>query len=329
MNAKTRRWRGALVTAIVVAGLVAIPAGAPVRAEPVSTTSIHANSPRVLWSAIGNRLDVFDTGRDGDVYQKTWIPAGWGNWFNLGSPPGKAVGPPGVSWTPNSARLDVFSMESTTGRIYQKFWTGATGWSGWVNLGAVSGGFIYGASASWRDNGGRLDIFSVTWQGHLIQAFWNPTGWSGWIDLGMPPGGIVYAPTAMWSPGGGRLDVFADGGDGNLYQKVWTPSGWSGWTFLGSHVTGTPAATWTANGARLDVFSVDSGNELLYQKYWTAGGWSGWYDLEAPLPGNGSGPGAAWHPSGARLDVFINNSNGQTYQQYWTPQGWSGWIGSF
>ena len=91
-------------------------------------------------------------------------------------------------------------------------------------------------SASWTNNGARVDVFRVGTDGNLYQKYWTtPAGWSSWTAFAAPTAGLSSAPSATWADNGTRLDIFATGAtNGHFYQKYWTsPAGWSSWVDLG------------------------------------------------------------------------------------------------
>jgi hypothetical protein len=76
--------------------------------------------------------------------------------------------------------------------LYHAWQTSASnGWSGWVNEGAVGGGFIFGAPAIARNGDGRLEIFAVAADGNVYHKWQTvaSNGWGPWtlLDTQAPP----------------------------------------------------------------------------------------------------------------------------------------------
>jgi hypothetical protein len=103
---------------------------------------------------------------------------------------------------------------------------------GQLQLADISGS---SPSASWTNNGARVDVFGRGTDGRLYQKFWTAAGgWQGWFGFAAPAAGIGSSPSVTWADNGSRVDVFVTGNsDGHLYQKFWTSSaGWSNWVDL-------------------------------------------------------------------------------------------------
>ncbi|MGW1077187.1 hypothetical protein [Streptomyces sp. NPDC002537] len=186
-------------------------------------------------------------------------------------------------------------------------------------------------SASWTQNGGRIDVFRIGPDHRLYERTWAGSGWSDWTGgFDTPLGGLSGTPGATWTADGSRLDVFATGaGDGRLYQKTWAaPLGWSAWSDLGGSLFSAPSASWRRNGERLDVFAVGT-DHRLYQRFWANGsGWSGWTSYDAPAGGLSGAPSVTWAGDGSRLDVFATGAtDGKLYEKAWfASTGWTGWA---
>lgn len=228
-----------LVALLLLSGVLIAQPGAAVAAPPTGQLLTNSplsgvTAPSASWTSNGGRIDVFEVGSDGWLYQRYWTSgSGWQGRFAF-APPAAGIGSaPSATWTSGGGRIDVFVTGSSDGHLYQKYWTSGSGWSGWVDLGGV---LISAPSASWTSNGGRIDVFGIGTDGRLYQKYWTSgSGWQGWFGFAAPAAGIGSAPSITWTTGGGRIDVFVTGAnDGRLYQKYWTSgSGWSGWVDLG------------------------------------------------------------------------------------------------
>lgn len=98
---------------------------------------VLVSPPAASWTNNGGRVDVVGVGTDFRLYLKTWISSvGWFNWIGF-APPDAGVDElgPGTTWVANGSRIDIVVSGATDGIVYQRFWTPATGWVGWVNLG--------------------------------------------------------------------------------------------------------------------------------------------------------------------------------------------------
>ena len=196
------------------------------------------------WGA--NRLDIFVTGRDNQLWHEWWSN-GWKAWEPLGKPGTTTdiYGSPGavstVSW--GYPRIDIF-VRSEDGALWQLWFNGA--WQAWHRFDDTVGllaqgpyGIVPGkpwdyygnysyapAVCSWGAI--RLDVFFVDTGGHLQQRWFNGVWHSNNV------GGTTYisaAPSAV-SWGAGRIDIFARGNNFALWQLYYA-AGWYGWYNLG------------------------------------------------------------------------------------------------
>jgi hypothetical protein len=233
--------------------------------------------PSATWTSNGSRLDVFVTDDTAfNLFQNSWNGTSWSGWINHG---GVLLSAPSAQWTANGNRLDVFAI-GLDGRLFQKAWNSASGWSDWVAFDVPAGDLITAPSISWTAAGNRLDVVVVSIpSGHLFQKSYlgGSINWTGWFDLG---GVVASAPAAQWVGDGSRIDIFAIGTDGVVYQKTWkNTSGWTGFAGFNGPDAGlasAPAITWSTSGNRLDVF-VGGADGGVHDKAWqAASGWGGW-----------------------------------------------------
>lgn len=104
-----------------------------VRVDDVgSCPSGNASNPSVAsWSA-GN-LQVYERGRDGNIYQDISDGSTWSGWRSIGEPASRAVSDPAAF---SRANNDVNVVtRAADGHIYSTHWDGAI-WSGWTSLDA-------------------------------------------------------------------------------------------------------------------------------------------------------------------------------------------------
>ena len=119
---------------------------------------------------------------------------------------------------------------------------------------------------------GRMDVFTVAKNGHLVHKSFTKDGWSKeWADVGETPGGKCNsAPTAITSMTG-RLDVLVVGNDNKVHQATLNPArtGWRWSTVGGDTRYGVGAAR---HLSRLDVFAVARNGHVAqktYSKEWS------------------------------------------------------------
>ncbi len=83
-------------------------------------------------------VDVYGRGTDGAVWERPYYGGAWHGWVTIGGALATGTGPAAAAWgtnfAPQPAGEGVFVV-GTTGALYQKTWTAASGWSGWQNLG--------------------------------------------------------------------------------------------------------------------------------------------------------------------------------------------------
>jgi M6 family metalloprotease-like protein len=194
-----------------------------------------SGAPAVVNSPDGSLVDLFATGKDGNIYEIVYArgAGGWGSWSQL---PGgiSFVSAPAVVNSPDGLVLDVFAL-GADGYLYEIVYArGAGGWGSWT---ALSGG-VWLASAPTAVNspdGSVLDVFALGADGYIYEIVYarGGAGWDGWTAL---PGGMQFAsaPAVVNSPDGSLLDVFAQGVDGGLYELVYARGGggWGSWQWV-------------------------------------------------------------------------------------------------
>jgi hypothetical protein len=177
--------------------------------------------------------------------------------------------------------VDHLFAVGSDGRIYEKTWSQATGWSIWNRVG--DGVVTSAPAAAMSRNGERTDLFArgtdnATW--HNTRHPGTGGAWAGWYQV---PGsvGTTSAPAVVASPSG-ELDLFIRGSDGQIYHKYGTDAaGWSQWNLIGPGVVkSAPTAIRRASGV-IEVY-VRGSDDRVYQKTKVpGGGWSIWNAIGA------------------------------------------------
>jgi hypothetical protein len=183
-----------------------------------------------------NNLDIFVTGKNGNIYTAAWGPQtnntwkGWWQVKDLKAPQGAPVN----AISRSADKLDIFVV-ANDGGVYTAAWEPAfaDGWHGWwkiLNLQAAPGSYVSVVSRS-KD---KLDIFATDKLGKDVTAAWEPSfkDWfHGWWQIreGTAPAG---SPISAVSRSADKLDIFVVGGDERIYTAAWEPTfkdGWHGW----------------------------------------------------------------------------------------------------
>jgi hypothetical protein len=255
-------------------------------APPAGWTSLGglltASPAASSWAA--NRVDVFVTGSDNALYQRTWNGSSWSAWTGLGG--GLTAGPGAVSWGPN--RIDVF-VRGNDEQLYHRYWTGA--WSSWEALGGLLTSSP--AAASW--SAGRLDVFVRGSDNALYHKVWTGSAWSAWESLG---GGLASDPGAVSSTRS-RIDVVVRGTDNAVWIRSFTGASWTAWTSLGGAPASAPQIASCAAG-HLDVY-YRGADGALYHSGFNGTAWGAWTKIGG---GWSSNPAAVCPPGGSTIDVF-------------------------
>jgi M6 family metalloprotease-like protein len=191
-----------------------------------------SGAPAVVNSPDGSLVDLFATGKDGNIYEIVYVRGGggWGNWTPLPGGISFASAPAAVN-SPDGSVLDVFAL-GADGYIYEIVYArGGGGWGGWSALpGSVR--FASAPAVVNSPDGRLLDVFAQGVDGWLYELVYERGG-GGWGSWKLVPGGqmIASAPAVVNSPDGTLLSVFAMGQDQNLYQIVYArgAGGWRDW----------------------------------------------------------------------------------------------------
>ncbi len=296
-----------------------------------------AGAPVHAVSRSADKLDIFVTGTDSQVYSAAWEPDfadGWHGWWGLLG----GVAAPGAHVTAVSRsadHLDIFVV-GTDGGVYTAAWEPdfADGWHGWWRIGglvAPQGAAVYAVSRS----PDKLDIFVTDINGAVMSAAWEPgftDGWHGWWHINggqAAPGAAVTAVSRSTD----KLDIFVTGTDGGIYTAAWEPDfadGWHGWWRVGNLVApqGSPVHCVSRSSDKLDIFVTDVNGSVMsaaWQPEFTDG-WHGWWQIN----GGAAAPGApvtAVSRSTDKLDIFVIGTDNRVYTAAWQP-GLRRWLGT-
>jgi hypothetical protein len=297
-----------------------------------------AGAPVHGTSRSQDKLDVFVTGTDNNVYTAAWEPAftdWWHGWWGLNG--GMAAQGAHVTVVSRSQdKLDAFVV-GLDGRVYTAAWEpGFTDWwHGWWPIGDIrvpQGAPVHAISRS----ADKLDIFVTDINGVVFTAAWEPAftdGWHGWWELNggrAAPG--AHVTVVSRSPD--KLDAFVVGTDGGVYTAAWEPGftdWWHGWWRIGNLVVPQGAAVYGVSRStdKLDIFATDV-NGVICTAAWEPAftdWWHGWWELNGgrAMPG---APVTAVSRSTDKLDVFVVGTDGRVWTAAWEPgftDWWHGW----
>ncbi|HEU5223867.1 MAG TPA: right-handed parallel beta-helix repeat-containing protein [Candidatus Lumbricidophila sp.] len=273
--------------------------------------------PGAGTDANGN-ITVHIRGTDNQLYQRAYNNGVWSQWASLGGPNlGTFVGSPEV--ISRAGRTDVL-VRGTDDQLWNKNWTAAAGWSGWIALGGV----LRDSPGAATDAAGNITVHVRGTDNQIWQKVCSPGGvWSGWAAIGGPNAGTFQGAPAV-AARNGRTDVFVRGTDDQLWTKNWTSSaGWSGWIPLGGILADSPSAATDANG-NITVHIRGTDNQI-WQVYSAGTTWSSWAALGGPNGGKFTGAPATTAIVG-RTDIFVRGTDDQLWQKTWNASGWSGWT---
>ncbi|MBW4718398.1 hypothetical protein [Saccharothrix obliqua] len=310
---------GVRIAALVATVLAWSAGGTALAAAPLNQWSSWASlgRPSVGFSGApatvargGGFANVYARGGDGALWQLGWDGTRWSGWQRHNDGAVLDATPAVGSLNPDHEHVFI---RTTTGQLWQKWWTRTGGWSGWASLGAPSVGFT-GAPATVARGNGFANVYVRGGDGAVWQLGWDGTRWANWYRH---DGFTVASPIAAGSLGPDHEHLFARGLDGKLWQRWWTRTGgWSGWASLGAPPVGfTDAPATVARGNGFANVYVRGGDGALWQLGWDGTRWSDWQR----------------HPDGAVLDatpavgslnpnhehVFIRNVNGELWQKWW------------
>jgi hypothetical protein len=258
-------------------------------------------------------VDIFVAGTDFALYHKyhpldlVWGPSPT-NWEYRGGI--LSTSPTAVSW--GHDRLDVFVLgEAPLYQLFQIYWSSATGWSNWINLGGSWETYAPTAMAWGPD---RIDVFVVDpntkslhhkyWDGNL----WQPLNSSE--DLG---GYCTSRPIAV-SRASGLIDIFVRGGDAALWHLSYS-NGWTQWVSIDptTPIQAEPEAVSWGFGSNVEVFAWGDDDALLHKSFGMVDGVLAWTpSTRFEIRGEGlTGPPKAVCDDIESVHVFAYLQNGQ------------------
>ncbi len=159
--------------------------------------------------------NVYVRGNDNALWQRGYYDGQWHPWGRHNDGGVLASEPTLGSMGPDHEHVFV---RGTDGKVYQKYWTAAGGWSGWFNIGQPAGGFN-GAPATISRTKDVCNVYvqgndNALWQRGYYDGQWHP--WGRHND-----GGVLASEPALGSMGPQHEHVFVRGTDGNVWQKYW------------------------------------------------------------------------------------------------------------
>ncbi len=253
------------------------------RAAPGAVVSAASRS--------ADKLDVFVTGTDGQVYTAAWEPGftdGWHGWWPIA---GVSV-PQGAPIQVAVSRLDTLSLFCTAidGRVMTSSWSPVQAtWAPWTQV--LDGRAAPGAPVTAVSSApGQIDLFVTGLDGRAYTARQparrrGGAPWSGWVAIGdarLPQG----APINAVSRSRGKLDIFATDLMGRVISAAWSPEGaqgWKGWWQIagGQALPGAAVAAVSRAPDKLDIF-VTGIDGIATTAAWEpsfGGAWHGWWKI--------------------------------------------------
>jgi hypothetical protein len=223
-----------------------------------------SSGPAVVAPA-ANRLDVYARGMDNAVWYRRYDGSAWSAWTWLG---GLTYASPAASARRGTSIVDVF-VRGSDNAIYQRYRNGSTWSSGWVSIGAPSGGAT-SAPAAVSNSTGRIDVYVRGADSAIWRRTWT-TSWGAWTSIG----GASAAAPAVTSRGTNRTDLFIRGINGQVNRRYNDGAGWSGWSSLGGATVSAPAAV-AISASRIDLWARGTSNAVQHKVWSSSTGWSAW-----------------------------------------------------
>ena len=258
--------------------------------------------------------NIYVRGADNRLWQRAYWNSVWNAWGVHNDGGVLASAPSLGSMGPDHEHVFVRGTDS---QVWQKWWSGPSGWSGWIALGAPSVGFFDGPVTISRNP----SVCNVYVRG-TDNALWQLAYWDGqWHPWGRhDDGGVLASEPALGSMGPDHEHVFVKGTDGSVWQKWWTgATGWSGWIWLGAPpggFLGNPS-TVSRNPGVCNVYVRGTDNALWQRAFW-GGQWHDWgrHDDGGVLVADpASGSRSADHEQ-----VFVRGTDAQVWHKWWVPQ---------
>jgi hypothetical protein len=219
------------------------------------------------------------------------------------------------------------------GRLQEDKYMGATGWSGWGDVGIPGPEGLKGTPAAvYNPDNDTWHIFAIgRTTGNVWHASYNPSnslGWS-WQNIG---GTLAYGVSAFYSAS--KYHVYGMNSGGNMYHIDWN-NGWGAPILIGhpgttgnEAVTGTPAVVYRTDNATIHLFAIGASSGNLY--HWAYNnGWGTPQNLGG-VYARGVAGGVAGYFEGGTFHMYAVSASGQLYTEVWNSNGWlaPGLIGS-
>ena len=258
--------------------------------------------------------NIYVRGADNRLWQRAYWNSVWNAWGVHNDGGVLASAPSLGSMGPDHEHVFVRGTDS---QVWQKWWSGPSGWSGWIALGAPSVGFVDGPVTISRNP----SVCNVYVRG-TDNALWQLAYWDGqWHPWGRHnDGGVLASEPALGSMGPDHEHVFVKGTDGSVWQKWWTgATGWSGWIWLGAPpggFLGNPS-TVSRNPGVCNIYVRGTDNALWQRAFW-GGQWHDWgrHDDGGVLVADP----AAGSRSADHEQVFVRGTDAQVWHKWWVPQ---------
>jgi hypothetical protein len=303
-----------------------------------------ASSARAADGAIAvtddgpGRLDLWTTGPNNHVWQRTYTTAGWADWTDLGGPTGGAASEPEVIHIPSGSPATTAGkyfmfVRGANDAMWTRVFSPSTGWSAWADQG---GSYASGFHAAYSSGGDWIDVVgrnksdnNLVWR-VLNQGSWTGINTSTAASLAQTPAVVDWTPSGQ-AP---RADVFGIRTDGLIMQATNQNLAWGAWGGLNGTATSAVSGAYGDGRSMLAVRGFDSASTFVNQN--TGGGWQGWVNL-------GGGLGTAptihyWPTSDGRPRWWIvarevdNSGSGSRPAQIIMDEkigtdAWKGWVG--
>jgi hypothetical protein len=132
-----------------------------------------------VWAANNTHLDLFVTGRDGQVMSTWWEGGkGWQKWFAIGPARNAASGQTVTAQWSNPNHLDLF-ITGADGTVKSTFWEAnpppplRKGWQDWFAIGPARNAMAGQAVTAQWSNPNHLDLFITGADGTVKSTFWE------------------------------------------------------------------------------------------------------------------------------------------------------------
>ena len=161
--------------------------------------------------------NVYVRGNDNALWQRAYWAGTWHDWGRHNDGAVLASEPSLGSMGPDHEHVFV---RGTDGNVWQKYWTGAAGWSGWFNIGAPAGGFTGGPVTISR-NSQACNVYVRGNDNALWQRPYYNNQWHDWARHN--DGGTLASEPALSHRGPDHEQVLVRGTDAQVWHKWWVP----------------------------------------------------------------------------------------------------------